>query len=259
MFTEIYEEAARLSKIGEPAVICTIIEAGGSTPRGTGSKMLVREDGSIIGSVGGGSIELATIKEAKRRMYSNEPYLLECVLNKTGNVGMVCGGEAKVFIEPLNSPPKLFIFGAGHIGYHLSKMACRCAFAVTIIDDRADFATKERFPEATDIVVGKFTEVAPQLKIRDNSYVVIATHGHAGDKDVLEQVLRTDATYIGMIGSKEKNEYVFGALKEKGFTDQDFSKLYAPIGLHIKAKTPEEISVAILAEMIQHRHANDVK
>ena len=259
MDQDIYLEAARLAENGEPGVIATIVESNGSTPRSTGSKMLVRKDGSIIGSIGGGAIELAVIKEAQRRMYSNEPYMLEYTLDVNGNLGMACGGDAKVYIEPLHSSPKLFIFGAGHIGYHLSKMASHCDFSVVMVDDRADYANEERFPEASKIVVGPYPGICEKLNINENSYVVIATHGHGGDKDVLAQTIPLKPKYLGMIGSRSKNEFVYGQLKEQGFTDDDFKGLYAPIGLHIKAKSPEEIAVAILAELISVKHADDAK
>ena len=252
MDQDIYLEAARLAENGEPGVIATIVESNGSTPRSTGSKMLVRKDGSIIGSIGGGAIELAVIKEAQRRMYSNEPYMLEYTLDVNGNLGMACGGDAKVYIEPLHSSPKLFIFGAGHIGYHLSKMASHCDFSVAMVDDRADYANPVRFPDCDCLVIPGFDQLPP-LPLDENSYVVIMTRGHSHDREVLEWAIDKPHRYLGMIGSKTKRDALYRQLNEKGVPMETLQAVKCPIGLSICAETPTEIAVSVMAEVILER------
>jgi len=168
---------------------------------------------------------------------------------------MICGGDTEVFIEPVTAAPRLFIFGGGHIGIPLSKMASLADFRVVVIDDRPGYATAARFPEATQVIVSDFQSSFEKLRVSPGSFIVIVTHGHKGDESVLEGALKTPARYIGMIGSKSKNEAVYSHLIAKGFTQADLDRVHAPIGLRIRAQTPEEIAVSILAEMILVRRS----
>jgi xanthine dehydrogenase accessory factor len=170
---------------------------------------------------------------------------------------MICGGDTEVFIEPITAAPSLFVFGGGHIAVPLVKMAAIVGFKSTVIDERPDFASAERFPDAVEVVVSDIPPAYERLNIDKGSYIVIVTHGHKGDEVALEGALKTPAKYIGMIGSKDKNKAVFTHLLAKGFTQDDLGRVHAPIGIRIKAQTPEEIAVSILAEMIAVKRSAD--
>jgi xanthine dehydrogenase accessory factor len=255
MYAEIYQEIARLLESGQEAAVATVVAASGSTPREEGAKMLVHLDGTIMGTVGGGNIENQVIKEALEVIKAGKAKKLDYKLNPKGELGMICGGDTEVFIEPILSAPGLFIFGAGHIGVPLSKMARLTGFRISVIDDRAEFATRERFPDAAELFAGDFATIFEKLNITPGSYIVIITHGHKGDETVLAGALRTPARYIGMVGSKSKNTAVYSHLLAKGFTQAELDRVHAPIGLRIMAQTPEEIAVSILAEIIQVKYA----
>lgn len=168
---------------------------------------------------------------------------------------MVCGGDLEVFIEPILAAPSLFIFGGGHIALALVKMAKLVGFKIAVIDDRPEFATSERFPEAEQTLATDFAEAFSKLTIDKSDYIVIVTYAHKGDEVVLEGALKTEAKYIGMIGSRAKSEVVFSHLRAKGIWQELLDKVHTPVGLKINAQTPEEIAVSILAEMIQVRRS----
>jgi len=257
MQNDIYAELARLSAAGEEAALATVISASGSTPREEGAKMLVRPDGSIMGTIGGGAMEKAVIKEALEVMRRGKARKMEHRLSAGGELGMICGGDTEIFIEPITAAPPLFVFGGGHIAVPLVKMAGLAGFKITVVDERPDFASAERFPDAAGVLALDIPSAYARLNVDKGSYIVIVTHGHKGDEAALEGALKTPARYIGMIGSKEKNKAVFAHLLAKGFTQDDLARAHAPIGLRIKAQTPEEIAVSILAEMIAVRHSTD--
>jgi xanthine dehydrogenase accessory factor len=210
-----------------------------------------------MGTVGGGAIEKAVIKEALEVIRRGKAKKLEYRLSAGGELGMICGGDTEVFIEPITAAPSLFVFGGGHIAVPLVKMAAIAGFKITVIDERPDFASTARFPDASEVIVSDIPPACARLNIDKGSYIVIVTHGHKGDEAALEGALKTPAKYIGMIGSKSKNAAVFAHLLAKGFTQDDLSRAHAPIGIRIKAQTPEEIAVSILAEMIAVKHSAD--
>jgi xanthine dehydrogenase accessory factor len=189
-------------------------------------------------------------------MESSIPRLSSFDLNDENSV---CGGSMEVFIEPIITSEKLYIFGAGHVGQALGKIATMTGFNVIIIDDREEYANRERFPEAHKIIVSDFGDSFQQLEIDDNSFIVIVTRGHTFDELVLELACQTKAKYIGMIGSKKKIQSVFNNLQQKGISNEKLSEIHAPIGLDIGSETPSEIAVSILAEMIQFRHSSESK
>ena len=254
---DIYQEIVRVKAEGEEAALVTVVSATGSTPREEGAKMLVKPDGSIAGTIGGGSLEAQVIKEAVKVIKQGKPKRLHMSLTaeEAGEVGMICGGELEVFIEPILSPPTLYIFGGGHISLSLAKMGKLLGFKIAVIDDRAEFASPDRFPEADILLAEDFSKSFPRLKIDKSSYIVIVTRGHQHDEVVLEWAVGTLAKYIGMIGSKTKNETIFSHLLAKGISKEQLDRIHAPIGLKINAQTPEEIAVSILAEVIKVRHS----
>ena len=253
MQNDIYHEIARLQDEGKEAALATVTAASGSTPREEGAKMLVRADGSIMGTIGGGSIEFQVIKEAMEVIERCRPKNFKYRLKEGEDLGMICGGDVEVFIEPIISSPAMFILGGGHISLALAKIAKMAGFKVTVVDNRPEYATPERFPEAEQTIVSGYDTAVSKLNVGKNGYIVIVTHGHKGDVDALEGALATEARYIGMIGSKTKNESVYGKLKAKGVTQEQIDRVYAPIGLPIHAQTPEEIAVSIIAEIIKVR------
>jgi xanthine dehydrogenase accessory factor len=253
---DIYQEIVRIKAEGEEAALVTIVLATGSTPREEGAKMLVRADGSILGTIGGGSLEAQVIEEAVKVIKQGKPNRLHMSLTakEAEEVGMVCGGELEVFIEPILTPSTLYLFGGGHISLPLAKMGKLLGFKIAVIDDRAEFANPDRFPEADAVLAGDFTKSFPKLKIDKSSYIVIITRGHQHDELVLEWAVGTPAKYIGMIGSKTKVKTVFSHLLAKGITNQQLDRVHSPIGLEIDAQTPEEIAISILAEIVKvHR------
>lgn len=375
MELDVARETVRLLEAGEPVTLVTTLAARGSSPRHAGAWMLVRADGSILGTVGGGPLEARAIELARETLSSQQARLLEFVLtdaDATG-LGMICGGEGVLLIEPVGperpatarelfsavatllgsggtgwlvtevapaaragddaatgdipgpapgggrsagagpaapvggspvtvrrclvessraitgdlalppetaealvhsgtlggltaadrpgyyvqpvgAPGTVYIFGAGHCGRSLAPLVSLVGFRTVVVDDRADFADPRHFPEADAIVVPEsFTGAFDELGIDRRSYLVIMTRGHVFDRIVLEQALRTDACYIGMIGSKRKIAGIFAALRERGFTDADLARVHAPIGLEIGAETPEEIAVSIAAQIVQIR------
>jgi len=257
MSQKIYAEIARLIEAGQPAAVATLITASGSTPRETGAKMLVKPDGSIMGTIGGGNVERAVTQEALTVIHEGKAKKLEYRLKAGDELGMICGGDVEVFIEPVLTTPRLYIFGGGHIAVPLAQMAQLVDFQVSVIDDRDGFATPERFPGAAQLITSDFDRAFDNLNIDGCSYVVIVTHGHKGDENTLAGALKTPACYIGMIGSGEKNKAVFGHLLAKGFQQADLDRVHAPIGVRIKARTPAEIAVSILGEIIMQRHSAD--
>ena len=256
---DIFEEIVKVKNEGQSAALATIISVNGSTPREEGSKMLVKSDGTIIGSIGGGRIEAEVCQEARRVMSEVKSEVLHFDLTgaEAAEEGMICGGVMDVFVEPILSPPTLYIFGAGHVSFSIAKIGKMVGFRVVVIDDRAEFANPERFPEADEILAQDFPAVFPRLKINKPSYIVIVTRGHLFDEVVLEWAVGTKAGYIGMIGSRKKVDTVFSHLQSKGVPKELLEGVYAPIGLDIHAETPEEIAVSILGEIIKVRRGNE--
>jgi xanthine dehydrogenase accessory factor len=254
---DIYEEIVKLKKEGKSGALATVIAAKGSTPREEGSKMLVRSDGTIVGSIGGGNLEALVQKAAREIIAAGKAQTVHYDLSArdAGEVGMICGGVTDILIEPIIPAAMLYIFGAGHISIPLSIIGKMLDFAVTVVDDRDDFANQERFPAVDEIYAEDLKQVFSKLSVNASSYIVIVTRGHAYDEVVLEWALTTPAYYIGMIGSKTKNQTIFNHLKQRGATQKTLDRVHAPIGLKISAETPEEIAVSIMAEIIQVKRA----
>lgn len=253
--SDFYEEILKLRSEGKSGALATIVSTRGSTPREVGAKMLILEDGKFMGSVGGGCMEAEVWQEAMKVMAEGRPKTLH--LDLTGREaeegGMICGGIMDIYIEPITPPPKVFVFGGGHISLFVSKISNLVGFEVVVADDRPQFANRERFPEAEEVIAEEFPLVFSKLKVNRSSYLVIVTRGHAYDQEVLEWALGQEVKYIGMIGSRKKIQTVYNALKEKGVRADQLERVHAPIGLDIGALTPEEIAVSIVAQMIQVR------
>lgn len=252
---EIYEEVLRLKKEGRPSAMATIVQCVGSSPQKEGAKMLVREDGSIMGTLGGGCIEAEVIQAALIAMKDAIPQTVPFELTEKKG-GLVCGGKVLVYIEPVVPEPRLIILGAGHVGKALSKVAGFSGFKVTVADDRTEYANRELLPDADDVIVSDFDAVFRKVLVDRSMYIVIATRGHNHDLEALKAALRTDAQYIGLMGSRRKKALIFKTLKSEGFSENDISRVIIPVGLPISSVTPEEIAVSIMAQIIRQRREN---
>ena len=252
---DIYEEIVKLRQQGRRGAVATIVNVRGSIPSFKTAKMLVRDDGSIAGTIGGGCVEAEIWQAAREVMESEKPRTLSFNLNQDPkyDTGLVCGGTLDIFVEPVLPPAALYIFGAGHVSVSLYKVAKGAGFDVTVVDDREAYANRERFPEAKEIIAEDFDRAMARLAPNESAYLVIVTRGHRDDMRVLRWAVQTSARYIGMIGSKRKTITIFQALIKEGLAANLFERVHAPVGLDIGAITPEEIAVAITAELIAAR------
>jgi len=250
------QELDRCLKDNIPVALATVTSVSGSAPGRVGAKMLIYENGSIKGSVGGGCLEAAVIEEAKYALDTKKPRCSDYNLDKddAAGLGMVCGGKITVFIEPWLSEPELIIVGAGHISQYLAHLAKLLSFRVVVIDDREDFANPERFPETDNLIVDDIEQALSQYKLSPHHYIVIVTRGHQFDESALEQVISSDAAYIGMIGSRKKIKTIYDNLQEKGISTEQLEKVYAPIGLKLGGNSPAEVALSIAAQLVQIRH-----
>lgn len=340
----IFFEIVRLIEAGQRFVVATIIRQSGSTPRQTGTRCLILENGGIRGTIGGGRLEFDVITKAGKVMRSGKNALLQLRLagEDVAQTEMICGGSVDVYLEPvvpgqtpatrlyeeivhslrgqqtgvlltrvsdgmpaadpsgqlfikaddtycgdayawaalpglpqrfleLKSPQlfdadftqpvvyaeptqpddHLYIFGAGHISTCLAPLAQAADFTVGVVDDRAEFANRQRFPDIAEVLVIPFEEAFDRIRITPTTYIVIVTRGHAFDLQILRAALRSPACYIGMIGSRKKRDLIYDTLRQEGVTRERLEKVHAPIGLPIGAQTPEQIAVSITAELIQ--------
>ena len=232
----------------------TIVNTEGSTPRGIGSSMLVDGDGNILeGTIGGGILEETAKRDAadyiNRKKSSLVNYDLGSDDQSENILAMNCGGQVSLFIKTYCGRDKLIIAGAGHISEKLSKMASILGYSITVLDNRKERINDNLFPEVENLILGDIVEKLKDISIDNNTYIIIVTHGHEDDQDVLEAVVHSDAKYIGMIGSKNKVKGNFDNLIKKGCRKEELSSIYSPIGLNIGGKTPEEIALSILAEI----------
>ncbi len=255
---DIYEQIVQLRREGRRGAVATIVNVRGSIPSFRTAKMLVRDDGSIVGTIGGGCVEADVWQAAREVMELEKPRTLSFDLNQDPkyDTGLVCGGTLEVFVEPILPPALLYLFGAGHVAINVCHIAAQAGFDVIVADDRTSYASKERFPAAREIHALDFDEAMRKLDPNESSFIVIVTRGHRDDMRILRWAVQTRARYIGMIGSKRKVIGIFKTLQQEGIPPHLFDRVHAPIGLNIGAVTPEEIAVAITAELIAiRRHA----
>ena len=247
----IYNRISEIEKSNKSAALCTIINTSGSTPRKTGTKMIVYEDGSIFGTVGGGSLEKKVINNAIEIIKNKTPQIFKYVL--TQKEGMGCGGTNEIFIEPITGTSKLIIFGAGHIGKTLAKFAKEVNFSVTLIDDRQEIF--DGFDTSGfQIIQKKYNDAFEELSFDNNTYITSIMREHSFDRDIIAYCAKQPHAFLGMIGSKAKiatAKKIF--LSENLLTEEQMSNINWPMGIDIKCNTPEEIAVSILAKLIDVR------
>src|SRR5213594_4345945 len=254
---DIFDEIQRLRREGRKAVLATIVQIRGSVPSFNTAKMLVRDDGSTLGSVGGGCVEADVWAAAQDVMNDEKSRVMTFDLTEESMAegGLICGGKVEIFVEPIIPVPEMIIFGGGHISRQVSKIATIAGFRTTIVDNRPIYANAERFPEAEAIHSESFEKAFEEIVPDENTYVIIVTRGHQEDQNVLRWAVQTNARYIGMIGSKRKIRSITEQLTSEGIPRERLERVYMPIGLDIGAVSPEEIAVAIVAEVIHNRRA----
>ncbi len=218
--------------------------------------MLVRDDGSIMGTLGGGCIEAEVVQHSLMAIQEGQPRTVPFELTEKHG-GLVCGGTVLVYIEPVLTEPHLVILGAGHVGRALSSLARFSGFNVTVVDDRPEYANRDNIPDAHDIVVNDFPGVFSRVPVEKNTFIVVATRGHNHDLEAIKAALGTNAGYIGLMGSRRKKGLLMNALRDAGFSREDIDRVIIPVGLAINSVTPEEIAVSIMAQIIQRRRQHD--
>ncbi|HBG60846.1 MAG: hypothetical protein A2Y03_07525 [Omnitrophica WOR_2 bacterium GWF2_38_59] len=250
MDNELLIKAFEAAQKGRSFAFATVVETTGKgTPRKTGAKMIVLEDGSLFGTIGGGSNEkkareecLKAIKQKRSTLFTYD------LLGKKGQP--ICGGQIKVFIEPFTKKNKLVICGGGHIALPLSAIGKMLNFEVSVIDARKEFSRKKRFPHIDKVIFSDQAKYLAKLPIDQNTFIIIVTHGHEFDYDCLKAVVRSNAAYIGVISSKLKRTKFLAQLKKEGVDQKYLKKIKIPVGIDIGAQTPEEIAISIAAEII---------
>jgi len=267
MDADLFREAARRAEAREGFVFCSVTATAGSAPRDAGAKMLVLSDGSIRGTVGGGPLEGVVIFEARRLLATGAPsQQMRFALNSGGEppvrlaagmqggeeLGMKCGGEAAVFLDVVRPPPRVLLYGGGHVGERVAALAGQIGLSTVVIDDRAEFASRERFPLAVEV---RRSDLAQEplggISPGPADFVVIVTRCHAVDEVVLEAALTTPARYVGLIGSRRKIALILRSIARRtGRDPRENERLHAPIGLRLGDKSPGEVALSILAEVV---------
>ena len=256
MNQEVFTAVAGALDRGEPAALVTIVSTTGSTPQRVGAKMLVFADGRIVGTIGGGCYENDAFWKAREAITNRRPQLVHYELSDdfAQETGLICGGQMDVYIEPIEPSPELYIVGAGHVGFHLARLANEVGFRVHVVDDREKFASEERFPYAAEVVAEDIPVWIERTAIPPHAYVVIVTRGHTNDLEALRALAPRDLRYLGLIGSRAKVARLYDALMADQMPPDYLKHVHAPIGLDIGAVTPQEIAVSILSELIAVKH-----
>lgn len=236
-------------------VLATVVETRGFTPRKGGSHMLIAAD-ETAGTVGGGAIEQEVLEQARTLLRRGGSAMVRRHL--TQELGMCCGGEMTVFLEVIEAPVELVVFGAGYIAKPLAAIAAGCGFEVTVVDERAEWATEERFPTAT-LRIGSPEDYARAWESDGSQYAVVVTHDHALDQRLVQQLLARPLRFLGMIGSIPKQRKFALRLKARGFPPEAIARLHTPLGIDIGAATPEEIAVSVVAQLIAVRRGKAVE
>ena len=251
MNEEIFRKANELIAKGKTFAIATIIRTEGSTPRKPGSKMIILQDGSTIGTMGGDCLEAGIVDVALNAISEGKSTTIDVALKEEelGGVGMKCGGTADVYIEVVKPTPRLLIIGGGHIGAEVAKLGLNLGFSVTVIDPSAKAGI---FPELVEVIYEPIDKGISRVEISPQTYIVIATE-HKYDELALKAVVDSNAAYIGVVGSSRKAAVIHRNLANEGISKDKLRRVHIPIGLNIGAETPEEIAISIIAEIVRER------
>lgn len=255
----VYEALLQAKTSGEQVALATVVSVQGSVPRHAGSKMLVRQDGSIVGTVGGGAMESLVVKEALAAISDGQTRMPSYRLNDLANGDPgICGGTVQVFIEPVGSAPMLLVIGGGHVGKALAELGLWAGWRVILSDDRPAYCNPEYVAGLAGYVVCKPSDISQHVNVNTQTYVAAVTRGLPVDIDLVPALLATQAAYIGLIGSRRRWMLTMKALhEERGLAEIDLRRVYAPIGLELNAETPQEIAVSILAQITMLRRGGD--
>jgi xanthine dehydrogenase accessory factor len=253
---QIYDAIVTIQRHGGLAALVTVVGTSGSTPRKAGAKMLVYPDGHHVGTVGGGCIDRHVFSEVGRVLADGKARLCRYQLDAemAAELGMICGGRMEVFVERIEAEPRVVIFGGGHVAKTLVHLCAIVGFKVTVVDDREEFARPERFPDAEEVLHEAFAGAGARVARYGDPFVVVVTRGHEHDLEVLLQVLRGKTRYVGLLGSKHKISALWSALVQAGVPEERIVEIHTPVGLDVGAQTPEEIALAIAAELVATRY-----
>jgi xanthine dehydrogenase accessory factor len=254
---DIFREVVNLHNEGDEGAWVVVTATKGHTPQVVGAKMLVRADGSTVGTVGGGRIEHEVLALARETIRTGEA--IKRTFRLKAELAMCCGGEMEVFIEKVQGAQRLILFGAGHVAQPTAQIASLCGFQVWVVDEREDWNSMDRFSVAAHRLQQPYEDVLAKFEFRDSDVVVIATHNHDHDREILSRSLHLHSGYVGMIGSCRKVEKTLKELRLAGVSEELLKRAHAPIGLDILAETPEEIAVAIVGELVRFRHMKSSK
>jgi xanthine dehydrogenase accessory factor len=259
MNREVFAAVADALERGEQAALVTIVSTTGSTPQRIGAKMLVYADGRTVGTIGGGCYENDAFWKAREAITNRKPRMVHYELSDdfAQETGLICGGQMDVYIEPIEPSPELYVVGAGHVGFHLARLAHEVGFRVHVVDDREKFANRERFPDAVEIVVDDIPAWIARANLPPHAYAVIVTRGHTNDLEAMRALAPRELRYLGLIGSRAKVARIYDALVSDQMAPELLARVHAPIGLDIGAVTPQEIAVSILAELIAVKHGKE--
>jgi len=253
-------ELLKAQDAGEPLVLATIIQARGSVPRRSGTKMLVYGDGRISGTIGGGEMEARIIAEALECLALGETRVVSYSLvdPQRGDPGL-CGGEVEVFLEPYAPPATLLVIGCGHVGKAVAELGHWLGYRVQVSDDREELASPANIADADQHLPGPVAEILSQAHIHQNTFIAVLTRNVLLDRELLPLLVATKAPYIGVIGSRRRWQETRKLLLEDGMAAEDLARIHSPIGLELNAQTPEEIAVSILSEIMMLRHSGSGK
>ncbi len=244
----------------KPVALVTVIEATGSTPGKTGAMMAVLEDGTTIGTVGGGKLEGEMTREAVECLAKGEDKLLNYHLqDDEEGIGMQCGGDAQAFVKVFKPRQQLILVGGGHIALSLYQLGLMLGFRVTVVEDREEYCNRERFPKAEQLLVGDMGQLMEDMPLGSGSYVVVVSRGHKMDELALRAILGRPVAYIGMIGSRNKVAHTIKSLRDSGIKEDHIDQVYMPIGLDLGGQKPEEIAVSIVAQILAVKYGTEPK
>lgn len=249
MEMQILDKVKEILDTGCSCALVTVTAVSGSAPSSNGELMLVWDESEIMGTVGGGKLEYEIIKAASDCIEKNENKEMDFVLTPE-KFGMQCGGSVKVFIKVFKPMPRLVVVGGGHIGNEIYKIAKNLAFEIDVFDDREEFCNRERFPKAREIYAGDYSKTLSEYSPIKNSYIIIATKDHKGDKVAMENLINKKYKYLGMIGSRKKIKAIMSDLLKEGFSKEKLEKIYTPVGLDLNSNEPNEIALGIITELV---------
>ena len=259
--SDLYEEIVRLRRIGQPAALCTVLLTRGSTPGKETMKMLVRGDGSTLGSVGGGCVEADVIAMALDSIATDRAQTRSFTLNQRDlpESGLICGGQLTVLSEPV-VPPVLALFGGGHVSGAAARVAAECDLRVLVCDDREEYASPAVHPSAHQCFAGSWEDAAALIAPASHHYIVIATRGHQDDAAALRALAATGCTpkYLGLLGSKAKKATLDRVLADEGIDPEFLARVKTPIGLSIGSQTAGEIAVSLVSELVRLRRTGEI-